>query len=134
MLTEPRAFLVIESLGHRTNTNGDTTTIHVKSSDCTVPSLSVSVSLCLCLCLSRLRRLNLTWWGCCGLCFKHKPVELFYSFLFCPCVYFCIYGPFTCMSFHKFLRHPPPPLSHSVLPVLSLPYWSFQLYESLPQP
>ena len=39
------------------------------------------------------------------------------------CVYFCLYGPFSCISFHKF-SHP----SHSVLSVLFLPYWSFQLH------
>ena len=27
------------------------------------------------------------------------------SFLFCSCVYFCLYGPFSCISFHKFSRH-----------------------------
>ena len=47
-------------------------------------------------------RLTFTWWGCCGLCQRHKPVELAHSCLFCPCVYFCLYGPFTCISFHKF--------------------------------
>ena len=30
-----------------------------------------------------------------------KPTELAYSFLFCPCVCFCLYGPFNCISFHK---------------------------------
>ena len=32
----------------------------------------------------------------------HKPTELAHSFLFCSCVYFCLYGPFNCISFHKF--------------------------------
>ena len=41
---------------------------------------------------------------------------------------FLSYGPFTYISFHKFSRNSP--LSHSVLPVLFLPYWSFQLYIS----
>ena len=45
-----------------------------------------------------------TWWGCCGLCFWHKPTELAHSFLFCSCVYLCLYGPFTCILFHKFSR------------------------------
>ena len=34
----------------------------------------------------------------------HKPTELAHSFLFCSCVYFCLYGPFNCISFHKFSR------------------------------
>ena len=45
------------------------------------------------------------WWGCCGLCFWHKLTELAYSFLFCSCVYLCLFGPFNCISFHKFSRH-----------------------------
>ena len=36
-----------------------------------------------------------TWWGCCA-------TDLDYTFLFCSCVYFCLYGPFKCISFHKF--------------------------------
>ena len=28
---------------------------------------------------------------------RHKPTELAYSFLFCSCVYFSVYGPFTCI-------------------------------------
>ena len=32
----------------------------------------------------------------------HKSTELAHSFLFCSCVYFCSYGPFNCISFHKF--------------------------------
>ena len=33
----------------------------------------------------------------------HKPRELAHSFLkFCSCVYFCLCGPFKCISFHKF--------------------------------
>ena len=30
--------------------------------------------------------------------------ELAHSFLFCSCDYFCLYGPFNCISFHKFSR------------------------------
>ena len=50
------------------------------------------------------------WWEYCGLCFWHKPTELAHSFfflflsIFCSCVYFCLYGPFSCASFHKFSR------------------------------
>ena len=36
--------------------------------------------------------------------FLHKPTGLAHSFLFCSCVYFCLYGPFTCISFHQFSR------------------------------
>ena len=50
------------------------------------------------------RWLTFTWWGCCGLCQRHKPTELAHSFLFCSCVCFCLYGPFNCISFHKFSR------------------------------
>ena len=46
--------------------------------------------------------LTFTWWGCCGLCFWHKPTELAHSVLICSCVYFCLYGPFNCISFYKF--------------------------------
>ena len=52
------------------------------------------------------------------------------SFLFCSCVYFCLYGPFN--FFHFKISPNNSPLSHSVLPVLLLlPYWSFQLYVSI---
>ena len=32
----------------------------------------------------------------------YKPAELAHSFLFCSFVFFCLYGPFNCISFHKF--------------------------------
>ena len=48
------------------------------------------------------RGLTFTWWGCCSLCFWHKPVELAHSLLFYSCVFFCLYGPFSCISFLKF--------------------------------
>ena len=44
-------------------------------------------------CYSRPRGLTFTWW---------EYYELAHSFLFCSCVYFCLYGPFNCISFHKF--------------------------------
>ena len=47
-------------------------------------------------------RAYLQWWGCSGLCLWHKPTKLAHSFLFCSCVCFCLYGPFNCISFHKF--------------------------------
>ena len=46
--------------------------------------------------------LTFTWWECYGSCFWHKPTELAHFFLLCSCVYFCLYGPFYCFSFHKF--------------------------------
>ena len=32
----------------------------------------------------------------------HKSTELAHSFLFCSCICLCLYGPFNCISFHKF--------------------------------
>ena len=52
----------------------------------------------------RPRGLTFTWWGCYSLCQRHKATEHAHSFLFCSCVYFCLYGPFNCISFHKFSR------------------------------
>ena len=49
------------------------------------------------------RGLTSTWWVCYGLCLI-KPTELAHSFLLCVCVYFCLYGPFNCISFHGFSR------------------------------
>ena len=46
--------------------------------------------------------LTFTWWGRYGLCLWRKPAEFAYSFSFCSCVYFCLYSPFNCISFHKF--------------------------------
>ena len=51
----------------------------------------------------------------------HKPSELVRSFLFCYCVYFCLYGTFINSSDNS-------PFYDSVLLVLSLLYWPFQLY------
>ena len=48
------------------------------------------------------RRLAFAWWGCCSLYFWHKPTKLAHSFLSCYCVSFGLYGPFNCISFHKF--------------------------------
>ena len=47
-------------------------------------------------------RLMFSWWGCYGLCPRYKQTQLAHSFLFCSCVCFCLYGPFNCISFHKF--------------------------------
>ena len=50
-------------------------------------------------------------------------------FWFCSRVCFCLYSPFNCISS---INSPDnSPLSNSVLLVLLLPYWSFQLYISL---
>ena len=49
----------------------------------------------------RPRGLTITWWGCCSLCFWHKPTELSHSFLFCSCVYISLYGPFNSVLFYK---------------------------------
>ena len=54
---------------------------------------------------------------------RHKLTELAHSFLFCCCVYFCLYGSFNCVSFHSLF-------SHSDLPILSLSHRSFNLYIS----
>ena len=77
------------------------------------------------------RELTFTWWKCYGLCLWHKL-----SFFFCFSVYFCLYGPFNCIS-HKFSR----PLSVFSLcssGLIFLSYSSFQLYiflhKSLLQP
>ena len=35
---------------------------------------------------------------------KDKSTELAHSFLFCSCVYLCLYGPFNRISVHKFSR------------------------------
>ena len=51
--------------------------------------------------------LTFTWRGCCGSCLWHKPTELAHSFLFCSCLYCCLYGPFNCISFNKFSRQLP---------------------------
>ena len=39
---------------------------------------------------------------CCGLCFWHKPTELAHSFFYSVLVSICLYGPFNCITFHKF--------------------------------
>ena len=60
-----------------------------------------------------------------------KPTELAHSFfIFCSRVCLCLYGPFNCISFHKFSRR----FSFFSLcsaGLISLSYWSFQLYISL---
>ena len=53
-------------------------------------------------CLNRPRGLTFTWFRRCGLCRRQKSTELARSFLFRSRVCFCHYGPFNCISFHKF--------------------------------
>ena len=48
--------------------------------------------------------------------FYSVPVSIFFSFMALP------------TAFHSKISPDSSPLSHSVLPVLFLPYWSFQLY------
>ena len=79
--------------------------------------------------------LTFTWWGCFSLCLWHKPAQLAHSFSFCSCVCFHLYGPFNCISFHKFSWQ---------LCFLIVLFWSYfcfigpfnyiSRYESLPQP
>ena len=79
--------------------------------------------------------LTFKWWGCCGLCLWHKPTELAHSFLFCSCVCFCLYGPFNCISFHKFSwQFSPFSLFSSSLISAFGPFNYIYLYESLLQP
>ena len=81
--------------------------------------------------------LTFTWLGCYFLCLWHEPTQLAHSFLVGSCVCFCLYVALSTV-FHSMNFPSNSPRSHSVLPVLFLPYWSFQLYislkKSLPQP
>ena len=67
--------------------------------------------------------LTITCWGCCGQCLDiNQPSSIpIYSVLVSVSVFMAL-----STVFHSI--HPPDnsPLSHSVLPVLFLPYWSFQ--------
>ena len=67
------------------------------------------------------RWLTFSRWGWYGLCHRHKLTKLANSFLFCSCVCFCLTGPFNSTSYSPDNSS----LSHSVLLVLILPYWSF---------
>ena len=51
------------------------------------------------------RGLTFSWWGCKGLCHRHKLTKLAHSFFFI--LFLCLflsYGPFNSISFHKFSR------------------------------
>ena len=81
-------------------------------------------------CLFSPSELTFMWWGCCSLCLWLKPTEPAHSFLSCSCVCFCLFMALSTV-FHS-MNFPSNSLrSHSVLPVLFLPYWSIQLYISL---
>ena len=73
------------------------------------------------------RVLTFTWWGCCGLCFYHKPTELAHSFfLYSVLVFISVFMALSTV-FQSINSPDNSPFSHSVLPVLFLPYWSLQL-------
>ena len=59
-----------------------------------------------------------------------KPNELAHSFLFCSWVYIAVFMTLSAV-FHSINPPVNSPLSHSALPVLILPYWSFHLCISL---
>ena len=74
-------------------------------------------------------RLTFTRWGCYSLRPSPKPTKLahsFYSVLVSISVFIVL-----STVFHSINSPDNSPFSDSVLPVLSLPYWSFQLYISL---
>ena len=67
-------------------------------------------------------------------CLQCQP-SLAHSFLFCSCVYFCLYGPFNSISFHKFSRQLSVfSLCSSGLMSALLVLSTISLYESLLQP
>ena len=71
--------------------------------------------------------LTFACWGCCGLGPWRKPTKLAHSCLLSFCI--CLYGHFKAISavFHSISSPDNSPLSHSVLPVLFLPYRSFPI-------
>ena len=73
--------------------------------------------------------LTFSWLGCYGLCNRHRPAELAHSF------YYVLVSVSVFMAlstiFHSINSPSNSPLSHSVLLVLFLPCWSFQLYTTL---
>ena len=72
------------------------------------------------------RGLTFTWWGCYGLCLTETNRA--YPLLFILFLY--LFLSFIALStvFHSINSPQNSPLSDSVPPVLSLPYWFFQLY------
>ena len=71
------------------------------------------------------RGLTFTWWGRYGSCLGHEPTELAHSL----CSVLVSISVFVALStvFHSINSPDNSLFSHSVLPVVSLPYWSFQL-------
>ena len=69
------------------------------------------------------RGLTFSWWGCYGLCLRHKPT----------CSVLVSVSVFKALStvFYSINSPNNSPLSYAVFSVLFLPYWSFQLYISL---
>ena len=70
------------------------------------------------------RGLTFTWWGRCGLRFWYKPTELAHSFFSVLLSISCVFMTLSTV-FHSINSPDNSPLSHCVLPVLFLPYWSF---------
>ena len=91
--------------------------------------LTISLSLSLSLSLFRPRELTFSWWGCYALCLSHKPTELAHS-IYSVLVSVSVFMALSTV-FHSINSPDNFPLSHSVLLVLFLPYWSFRLYISL---
>ena len=58
----------------------------------------------LCFVVVVLRGLTFEWRRCYSVCQRHEPTELAHSFIILSCVYFCLYDPFNCISFHIFSR------------------------------
>ena len=76
-----------------------------------------------------------TWWGCYGLCPRHKPTELAHSFYF-VLVYVSVFMALSTI-FHSINSPDNSPLSHCVLQALFYligPLNYIPLHESLPQP
>ena len=59
-------------------------------------------------------------------CLRHKPIEIAHSFK-SVLVFVSVFMALSTV-FHSIISPVNSPFSRSVLPVLSLPYWSFQLY------
>ena len=79
--------------------------------------------------LRKPRGLPFTWWGCCVYVFDINQPSLstpFYSVLVSISVFMALWT-----VFHSINSPDNSPLSHSVLPILFLPYWSFQTHVSL---
>ena len=84
------------------------------------------------------RGISFTWWGCYSLCFRHKSIQLptpFYSVL----VSILVFMAFSTV-FHSMISPDDSLFSYSVLPVFSLLFFFFCLFnyislcESLLQP